>query len=108
MWLSFYRVQGLLNQYNACQQRVQDLEKQIQITEQRLARAGEVLAGVSLEGSRWAIDAKIIQEDKSKLLSDVLLASGDSLTARCACNDGCVPTPVVCASLPRRWPAMRG
>ncbi|CDJ52733.1 Dynein heavy chain, related [Eimeria brunetti] len=75
------RVQSLTDQYDACQERVKDLENQMQITEQRLSRAGKVLSGVSVEGARWAVDVKAIQDDMSNLLSDVLLAAGTALYA---------------------------
>lgn len=76
-WCDYlFRVQSLTDQYNACQERVKDLENQMQITEQRLCRAGKVLSGVSVEGARWTVDAKAIQDDMSNLLSDVLVAAG--------------------------------
>lgn len=71
------RVQSLIEQYSECQERVKDLENQIQVTEQRLARAGEVLSGVSVEGERWATDAEAVKEDMSNLLGDILMAAGN-------------------------------
>lgn len=75
-WHCLFRVQSLTDQHDACQERVKDLENQMQITEQRLSRAAKVLSGVSVEGARWAVDARALQDDMSNLLSDVLLAAG--------------------------------
>ncbi|KAL8272360.1 hypothetical protein Esti_003650 [Eimeria stiedai] len=73
------RIKSLTEQHAACQQKVTDLEAQIRITEQRLARAGSVLSGVSVEGSRWKLDAEAMEGDKRTLLSDALLSAAGML-----------------------------
>lgn len=69
-------IKSLVKQHDECQERVKDIELQMQTTERRLARAGKVLSGVSIEGVRWSTDARTVKEDMTNLLSDTLLAAG--------------------------------
>ncbi|OEH75824.1 hypothetical protein cyc_04028 [Cyclospora cayetanensis] len=70
------RVQSPVEQYDARRKRVVEMERQMHTTAQRLAQAENLLSRISVEGSRWASNVKILEEDISYLLTDVLIAAG--------------------------------